>query len=125
MTNMKYYIKIDDDRLVLVDGGLDQPQPNVLSIQFYNEERFTFEDVKRIFGEMTDISIWMCLVQDDGTETDEMLSNNYTEYTKLKAIDYQMDLDLWKVSMTVPNDEKERISDLEDALNFLLMGGDM
>ena len=120
-----YYLKMPNDiRLNLVDGGVDQPDPKTLTLTFYNNDRFSFEDIKSMFADTDGITIYMCIVQDDGRETDEMVSTHHEEFTKLKGVEYQTEYDLWKVSLTIPDDTKERVSELEDALNFLLMGGE-
>lgn len=126
MAYNRYYLKIDDEKQIIVDGGVNQPNEKELSVMFFNENRYSFDDIKRMFTDLNDgIVIWMCIVQDDGTETDEMLSTNNKEFTKIRGIEYQPEYDIWKVTMTIPDETQERISELEDALNFLLMGGDM
>ena len=114
----------NDIRLNLVDGGVDQPDPKTLTLTFYNEGRFSFDDVKEMFTDIDGVTIYMCIVQDDGTETDEMVSTHHEEFVKMKGIEYQPEYDLWKVSLTIRDETKERLAELEAAMNFLLMGGE-
>lgn len=122
MANNRYYLKLRNEQQTIVDGGVDQPDQKTLTITFYNEDRYSFNDVKEMFSNLREegIVIWFCIVQDDGTETDEMLSTSNKEFVKLKGIEYQMDLDLWKVSMTIPDETQERLKALEEAKPALI-----
>lgn len=125
MAYNKYYIKMPNNvTLDLIQGGMDTPDDKTLSLAFNNEDRFSFEDVKQMFADIPEITIWVCIVQRDGRETDHMPGTIHEGFTKLDKIEYQSDLDIWKVTLTKPNETEERLSELEDALNFLLMGGE-
>lgn len=119
-----YYLKMPNNiRFNFIDNGVNQLDSKTLTLTFYNENRFKFEDIKKMFSDLIDgITVWMCIVQDDGTETDEMVSVYYKEYTELKGLEYQMDCDVWKVTLSIPDETKERLADLEAAMNFLLIG---
>ena len=121
---MKYYLKIDNKKMYLTPDGVDTPEDKILKLSFYNNDLFIFDDISKMFSNLKEIIVYMCIIQDDGTETDEMISNVFTEYTKMKGINYDIDRDSWQVIMTIPDETQERLSELEDALNFLLMGGE-
>lgn len=125
MAQNKYYIKMPNNiTLDLISGGVDQLTENELSLTFRNEHRFTFEQVKEMFSDIDEIVIWLCLVQRDGRETDHMPGEVFDEFTRFSKLEYQEDLDLWKVTLSKPKEIEQRLEELEAALNYLLMGGE-
>lgn len=119
-----YYLKISEDiRLNLVEDEMNIPSNEELILVFYNGGS-DFDTIKNIFSDIDSITIYGCNVQEDGRETDEYIVNYYDKYTVLKNIEYDIVNDIYRVTLIYPNDMELRIADLEDALNFLLMGGE-
>ena len=115
-----YYLKMPK-RLNLIDNGVDMPQDNILTLSFHKEDN-TFDDVKSMFTNIDNITVYGCIEQEDGRETDEFVSNYFDKYTSLKSIEYDITKDVYKVTLTIPDETEQRLAELEDAVNFMLMG---
>ena len=115
-----YYLKMPT-RYNLIDNGVDLPDENRLTLSFFKEEH-TFEEVKSDFANISSVYVYGCIEQEDGRETDEFISNYFDKYTYLKSIEYNIDMDVYKVTLIIPNDTQARLTELEDAVNFMLMG---
>lgn len=116
------YLKMPE-RYNLIDNGVDMPSEDKLVLSFYKDDA-TFDAVKGAFTNIDNITIYGCIVQDDGRETDEFVSNYFDKYTYLRSIEYDLETDVYKVTLTIPDETQARLSELEDAVNFMLMGGD-
>ena len=117
-----YYLKMPK-RLNLVEDEITKPVDDRLTLVFYKEDN-NFETIKDLFSDVTNITIYGCIEQEDGRETDEFICEQYNQYTSLSKISYDLDNNAYSVTLVVPNETEERLSELEDALNFLLMGGE-
>lgn len=116
-----YYLKMPE-RLNLIDNGVDMPEENKLVLSFKKEGK-DFETIKSLFSDITDVTVYGCIEQEDGRETDEFVSNFFDSYTSLKNIEFDFVNDVYAVTLVVPNEVEARLSELEDAINFMLMGG--
>ncbi len=120
------YLKIrlweEDVRVNLTDDGINLNE-GMLKLTILGEGR-KYDDVNLLFSNLEAVTIYGCIGQEDGTETDEFQAAYYPDYTKLSKIEYDLDGDYYTVSLTIPNALEERVTELEDAINFLLMGGE-
>ena len=115
-----YYLKLPD-RLNLTDDGISMPDNKRLILSFKRDNK-EIDAIKSLFSNIESITVYGCVVQDDGKETDEFVANYFEQYTMLKGIEYDVAEDLYKVTLTIPDEIHQRLSELEDVMNFLLMG---
>lgn len=121
-----YYLKLHDVKLYLYEddeGGLDQRKENKIGVSVKNNN-IPFETIKDLFSTIEDITIYGCIEQEDGTETDEYIANFFEGYSEVYNISYNVMYDYYKVFLAKPDEVNERFNGLEDAVNFLLMGGE-
>ena len=107
-----YYLKMGEDRFNLIDNGVNTPTEDVLELSFKGENH-SFDDVKDAFHDIDDITVYGCIVQEDGRETDEFVSNYFDKYTSLKNIEYDFVNDVYKVTLLKPSDLELRVAELE------------
>lgn len=124
-----YYLKmksnLEDVRLNLIDNGISVPEEGILELSFYGANK-NFETIREIFSDIdSGITVYGCIVQDsDGRETDEFVSTYFENYIILKYVEYDFVKNIYKVTLTKANELELRMSDMEEAMNFLLMGGE-
>lgn len=123
MAELKYYIKDGDEKYVLIPNGINTPLVNSLELSFLADNK-SFDTVKESFSDKEEIIVYVCIVQEDGRETDETVSNIFTGYTFLQRLEYDLENDIYKLTLIIPDETQARLSELEDAVNFLLMGGE-
>lgn len=58
-------------------------------------------------------------------ETDEYIATRFEGFTRIIAINYNLEYDFYEIIFVSPIDIDTRMSDMEEAMNFLLMGGDI
>lgn len=113
---MQYYLKMkygdDTIRLNLIPNGVDLPDNNILRLSFYSSS-IDFVVIKSIFSDIDSITVYGCIVQEDGRETDEYVSMYYDKYTYLKKIDYDFDEDVYTVELLIPDETEKRLETLE------------
>ena len=56
-------------------------------------------------------------------ESDEYVATSFEGFTRIVAINYDIDLDIYEIIFVSPIDIDTRMADMESAMNFLLMGG--
>lgn len=117
------YLKISDNKLYLTETNGVSAEENKLELTIKAEEN-TFENIKDLFSDLDNVTIYSAIVQEDGRETDEIVQQYFDNFTKLDKLAYNLDSDTYTVTLIVPNDMEIRISELEDAVNFMLMGGE-
>ena len=117
------YLKIGDKKLYLAEINGVNAEEHKLDLTIKAEDN-TFEDVKGLFSDLDNITIYSAIVQEDGRETDEIVQQYFDNFTKLDKLSYNLDSDTYTVTLVVPNEVEARLSELEDAVNFMLMGGD-
>ena len=90
-----YYLKFGETRLDLTDDGISLNDN--ISLTFKNNN-YESEEIQSLFSNLEDgITIYGCILQDDGTETDEFLSSHYDQYSRLSSVEYDGDLNLYTV----------------------------
>lgn len=114
------YLKLGEEKIYL--EGID-PEENKLELSFAAGNK-SLEDIKEILVGLNRLVIYTAIVQEDGRETDEIIHMVFETFTKLSKIEYDLDSKTYKVVLVEPNILEERIAELEDAVNFMLMGGE-
>lgn len=117
------YLKIGENKLYLTEINGVNAEENKLELTIKAEDN-TFEGVKDSFSDLDNVTIYSAIAQEDGRETDEIVQQYFDNFTKLDKLSYNLDSDAYTVTLVVPNEIEARLSELEDAVNFMLMGGD-
>ena len=117
------YLKISDNKLYLTETNGVNAEENKLELNVEARGN-TFEGIKDLFSGLDNVTIYSAIVQEDGRETDEIVQQYFDNFTKLDKLSYNLDTDTYTATLIVPNDMEVRISELEDAVNFMLMGGE-
>ena len=113
------YLKIGENKLYLAEINGVNAEEHKLELTIKAEDN-TFEGIKDSFSDLDNVTIYTAIVQEDGRETDEIVQQYFDNFTKLD----NLDSDTYTVTLVVPNEVEARLSELEDAVNFMLMGGD-
>lgn len=112
------YLILNNNRYNLTDNGIGVSE-NDLMLTVLGAGH-SFDEVKEDFEKVGDtITIYGTV---DGGEDFE--SGAFNGYSQLKAVNYDLENELYTVHLIVPNDLVERIDELESAVNFLIMGGE-
>lgn len=117
------YLKLGDKKFYLTEVNGVNAEEHKLELTIKAEDN-TFEDIKDSFSDLDNITIYSAIVQEDGRETDEIVQQYFDNFTKLDKLAYNLDSDTYTVTLIVPNEVEARLAELEDAMNFLLMGGE-
>lgn len=98
MTKNINYLKINDERINLTDDGISYNDG--LSLTFYNND-YDENHLISIFSSFQDniIIIYSCIVQDDGTETDEFISCRENVYIIYNSINYDSENDTFTITL--------------------------
>lgn len=115
-----FYLKVNGEKLYLTGTN---PEENHLELVF-EADGADISEVKSDFDNLDSVTIYTAIRQEDERETDEIVHQYFDNFTKLSKIEYDVDSDTYKVTLVEPDILEERISELEDAVNFLLMGGE-
>lgn len=113
------YLKLNDEKIHLTNVN---PEGDKLELSFEAKDK-TLADVKALLTGLDNITIYSAIVQEDGRETDEITHMYFENFTKLSKIEYDLETESYKVVLVQPNILEERVTELEDAVNFLVMGG--
>lgn len=116
------YLKISDNKLYLTETNGVNAEENKLELNIKARDN-TFEDIKDLFSDLDNVTIYSAIVQEDGRETDEIVQQYFDNFTKLDKLAYNLDSDTYTVTLVVPNEIEARLSELEDAVNYMLMEG--
>ena len=117
------YLKFSDGKFYLTEINGVNAEENKLELNI-KADSYSFEDVKTAFSTLDNITIYSAIVQEDGRETDEIVHQYFDNFIKLDRVSYNIDSDTYIVTLVIPNETEQRLSELEDALNFILMGGE-
>lgn len=119
------YLKIDGKRYNLTDDGIS---PSTLDmVLVIVKDDYTFEDILSVFENIGDkIVIYDTVTNTDseGDHVEEFVSGTFEGYTHLCFVNYDADNLTYAVKLSVPDETQNRLNELEDAVNFLLMGGE-
>lgn len=119
------YLKIGDKKYNLTDDGI-QPQGNDLMLVVC-KENYSFDDVFATFQNVGDeLTVYDTVTNTDvdGEHTEEFVSGSFVGYTHLKAVEYSTDEQTYKINLVIPDETENRLNDLENAVNALIMGGE-
>lgn len=101
-----FYLKLNDEKVYLTDDGININEGLYLT---FRNDGYTIEDIQSLFSGIAEgITIHGCILQDDGTETDEFIASHYDQYPILQSITHDNDQDLYTVRLvTEPIEENE------------------
>ena len=124
-----FYLKFGNRKVYLDPDIIAEEGRVTLKI----EEKTNVEALKALFNNLSDLTIYTAIVQDELTdengtpveavETDEIVYMYFGDITKLDKIIYNTVSEQYSVVLVEPDYLEERITEAEDAINFLLMGG--
>ena len=114
------YLKLGENKLYLTEINGVNAEEHRLELTIKAEDN-TFESIKVLFSSLNNVTIYSAIIQEDGRETDEIVQQYFDNFTKLDKLSYSLDSDTYTVTLVVPNEVEARLSELEDAVNYLLM----
>lgn len=121
-----YYIKNKDNRFIIADGGVNiVGNSDILAVTILAKGH-EFKEIRDFFLSIeSDITIYGCIVQEDGKETDEFVSNVIPTFTALKGVAYDTVEDTYTVSLLAPDNTELRLRNLEKSLEGYTKGSDL
>lgn len=112
----------DGQRLSLYISA-DEVTPQEIKTEFSNQDEFIIYDCVRNPSPILDEN-----GEETGeveiVETDEFVATTFEGFTRIVAINYNLEYNYYEIVFVSPIDIDTRMSDLESAMNFLLMGGE-
>lgn len=116
----KFYLKLNGNKIYIEsDIAVEEAK---ITLNF--KEDTSISTIKELFTNLSDLTVYSAIVQEDGRETDEIVYMYFTNLTKLDKIIYNTSSEKYSAVIIEPNVLEERITEAEDAINFLLMGGE-
>lgn len=118
------YLKINGQKYELTDDGVKN-YGNQLFLTIINN-RMSFETVRNLFSNIDNITIFGSVTDydSDGTENErEYVSSYYDMYNFLQKIEYDFAKDEYTITMIHPDEVSERLDEIEEILNEMLMKG--
>lgn len=106
------YLIINNHRYNLTDDGINF-NTMTLDLVCFNPG-LGLPAIIEDFDSVREIVIYGCIVQEDGRETDEFISQIFDKQNKLQTIAYNLDDDTYKVTMIEPDLIEQRIKVLEN-----------
>lgn len=112
----------DGQRLSLYISA-DEVTPQEIKTEFSNQDEFIIYDCVRNPSPILDEN-----GEETGeveiVETDEFVATTFEGFTRIVAINYNLEYNYYEIVFVSPIDIDTRMSDIEEAMNFLLMGGE-
>lgn len=101
----------------------DEVTPQEIKTEFSNQDEFIIYDCVRnqqpILDENGEETGEIEIV-----ETDEFVATTFEGFTRIVAINYNLEYNYYEIIFVSPIDIDTRLADMESAMNFLLMGGE-
>lgn len=102
----------------------DEVTPQEIKAEFSNQDEFIIYDCVR--NPITD-KAGQPVVDENGiqqiVESDEFVATTFEGFTRIVAINYNLEYNYYEIIFVSPIDIDTRLADMESAMNFLLMGG--
>jgi len=117
MAGQVYYLKKGNDKIYLFNII-----PETKDVELTLKDLSDITQIKNVFKGLSELIIYSAIVQEDGRETDEIVSHSFPTFTKLSNISYNLDNQKYSVKMSELTEFEERISELEDAVNYMIFG---
>ena len=112
----------DGQRLSLYISA-DEVTPQEIKTEFSNQDEFIIYDCVRNPNPIIDEN-----GEETGeveiVETDEFVATTFEGFTRIVAINYNLEYNYYEIVFVSPIDIDTRLADMESAMNFLLMGGE-
>lgn len=101
----------------------DEVTPQEIKTEFSNQDEFIIYDCVRNQQPILDEN-----GEETGeteiVETDEFVATTFEGFTRIVAINYNLEYNYYEIIFVSPIDIDTRLADMESAMNFLLMGGE-
>lgn len=108
-----YYIKNGNTKYVLTNDGVDIGDGDRLKLKIV-DNNYPFTEIQDIFSSIeNEITVYTCIIQEDGRETDEQVSTVIPTFTVLKEITYDIVDHLYSIILISPDDIDLRLRTLE------------
>lgn len=105
---------------------------------YISGDEITQQEIKEEFSNQDEFIIYDCvrnpspILNENGeetgeveiVETDEFVATTFEGFTRIVAINYNLEYNYYEIVFVSPIDIDVRMSDMEEAMNFLLMGGE-
>lgn len=112
----------DGHRLSLYISA-DEVTPQEIKTEFSNQDEFIIYDCVRNQQPILDEN-----GEETGeteiVETDEFVATTFNGFTRIVAINYNLEYNYYEIVFVSPIDIDTRMADMESAMNFLLIGGE-
>ena len=111
-----YYIKNKKEKIYISDTNVEM---NALSFVIKAEGQ-SIEDVKDMFANLENVTIYTAIQQEDGRETDEIVHQYFENFKKLTKVEYNLENDTYKVTIAEVTALENRVAELESMVQALL-----
>lgn len=105
---------------------------------YISSNEITQQEIKEEFSNQDEFIVYDCvrnpspILDENGeetgeveiVETDEFIATTFEGFTRIVAINYNLEYNYYEIVFVSPIDIDTRMSDMEEAMNFLLMGGE-
>jgi len=113
------YIKIGDMKYYL-DGIEIQSDRVILKVK---DDNYIFNNIRQDFSNLDDgITIYGTVIQEDGTETDEYIAQQFPNYTMLYTIAFDITSETYEITIISADNLEMRVTALEIMVNEILFG---
>lgn len=109
---MKYYLQ---------DDGINE-QSDRLTLKI-KDDNYIFNNIRQDFSNLDDgVTIYSAIAQEDGTETDEYIAQQFPNYTMLYTIVFDITSETYEITVISADNLEMRVSALEIMVNEILFG---
>jgi len=115
------YIKIGDMKYYLQDDGINEQSDRlILKIK---DDNYIFNNIRLDFSNLDDgVTIYSAIAQEDGTETDEYIAQQFPNYTMLYTIVFDITSETYEITIISADNLEMRVTALEIMVNEILFG---
>lgn len=115
------YIKIGDMKYYLQDDGINE-QSDRLTLKI-KDDNYIFNNIRQDFSNLDDgVTIYSAIAQEDGTETDEYIAQQFPNYTMLYTIVFDITSETYEITVISADNLEMRVTALEIMVNEILFG---
>lgn len=106
------YLKYNGKKLYLTEIQGVNAEETKIELNIKNDS-YDFNYIRDAFTGLTDVIIYSAIVQEDGRETDEVISQEFPTFTALNSVAYSVLTDVYTVTMIEPDIIDQRLTALE------------
>jgi len=115
------YIKIGDMKYYLQDDGINE-QSGRLTLKI-KDDNYIFNNIRLDFSNLDDgVTIYSAIAQEEGTETDEYIAQQFPNYTMLYTIVFDITSETYEITIISADNLEMRVTALEIMVNEILFG---